>query len=44
MTEIDPSSERGNGGVWESLMDKTRSIRDRIWGEEQIPEREDDNE
>lgn len=42
MTEIDPSSERGNGGVWKSLMEKTTKIRDAIWGDEKIPEREED--
>lgn len=44
MTDIEPHSERGPRETWRSLMSKTRRIRDRIWGNEKIPDRDDDSE
>lgn len=43
MVEIDSNSERGAKETWNSLMEKTKNIRDRIWGDAEIPEGENGN-
>jgi hypothetical protein len=43
MVEIDSESDRGARETWEQLMEKTKNIRDRIWGESEIPEGNDGN-
>ena len=43
MVKIDSERERGAKETWENLMEKTKNIRDRIWGESEIPEGDDGN-
>jgi hypothetical protein len=44
MTEFEPNSKRGVRERWDNLMERTKGIKDRIWGNEKIPDREDDSE
>ena len=38
MVEYDPKSERGIRESWTDLMEKTRKLREKVWGDEKLPE------